>query len=167
MIGEEAATILLGEDTGETPLISLQSPDIQDVNHEDVAGLSTVDPDRAAQNMHDLEIHLLDVGRIIVITDLAIGPVLAFDAEHIAWIHRDHSRNIGMPAVVPRHLLLIHRLGQVDLEKCFWHRSDCRLCTFHARRGRSGKVYEPIHFCAMPVCHGRRCSRRARGACGD
>lgn len=122
VIGEETTTVLLGEDAREAPLIPLQGTDIKDVHHQDVAGLGAVDPDRAAENVNDLEIHILDVLGVVVVLDLAVGPVLAFDPEHVTRIHGGHGRDFRMPAVVPGHVLLIHRLGEIDGEECFGHR---------------------------------------------
>ena len=122
VIGEEATTVFLGEDARETPLITLQSADIKNVDHQDVSGLGPIDPDWPTKDMDDLQIDIFNVCGVVVVLDLAIGPVLAFDPEHVTRIHRSHGRDFGMPAVVPRHVLLIHRFGEIDGKECFWHR---------------------------------------------
>ena len=122
VIGEEATAVLLGEDARESPFIALQGADIKNVDHQDVAGLGPIDPDRSTQDVNNLQIDIFDVFGVVVVLDLAIGPVLAFDPEHITRIHRGHGRNLGMPAVMPGHVLLIHRLGEIDGEEGFWHR---------------------------------------------
>lgn len=86
VIREEAPAILLGEDAGESPFVSLEGPDIENIHHQNVARLSSVHPDRPTQDMDDFKIHIGDILRIIVVLDLAIGPVFAFDPEHIPGI---------------------------------------------------------------------------------
>ena len=121
VVGEKAAAIFLGEDTGKSPFVAPQRTHIQDVDHQDVAGLGTIHPDRPAQHVNHLQVHIGDVLGVVVVLDLAIRPVFALDPEHISGVDGGHGRNVRVPAVMTWHFLLIHRLGQINLEKCFWH----------------------------------------------
>ncbi len=81
MVGEETAAVVAGEDAGEAPLVAPQAADIEDVDDENVAGLGPFDLDRAAQDVDDRQVDVADVVRAVVVLDLAVGPVLAFDPE--------------------------------------------------------------------------------------
>ena len=123
MVGEKATTVVLGEDAGEAPFVALKGANIKNIHHKDVAGLGTIDPDWSTQDVDNFEVHILNVLGIVIIFDLAIGPVLALDPKHISWVDRSNGGDVRVPAVVPRHLLLIHGLGQINLEQSFWHRT--------------------------------------------
>ena len=86
MIGEETAAILCGENSSETPFITLECSHLEDVHDKDVAWLGTVHPDRTTQNVNNLQIDISNILRIVVVLDLSIGPVLALDPEDVAWI---------------------------------------------------------------------------------
>ena len=86
MISEEAAAIFFGENSRETPFITLEGTHLKDVHDEDVAGLGTVHPDRPTQDMNNFQVDVSNILRVVVVLDLSIGPVLAFDAEDVAWI---------------------------------------------------------------------------------
>ena len=105
--------------------VQLQDPIVevlvQDVNHKDVARLGTIHPDRPTEYVNNLKIDIGDVLGIVVVFDLAVGPVFAFDAEDIAWVNGCNSWNVRMPAVMTGHLLLIHRFRQINLEQGLWH----------------------------------------------
>ncbi len=47
MIGEEAATVLLGEKAVEAPQALRQRTDIEEVDHQEIAGLGAGHPDGA------------------------------------------------------------------------------------------------------------------------
>ena len=86
MIGEETAAIFFGKNPGETPFITLEGTHFEDVHNEDVARLGTVHPDRAAQDVNNFQVDVSNILRVVVVLDLSIGPVFAFDAEDVAWI---------------------------------------------------------------------------------
>ena len=86
MIGEEAAAIFFGKNPGETPLITLESTNFEDVHNEDVARLSTVHPDRPTQDVNNLQVDVSNILRVVVVFDLSIGPVFALDPEDVAWM---------------------------------------------------------------------------------
>src|SRR6476660_736242 len=75
MIGQEAAAILFGEEAVKTPEAFLERTDVEQVDHEQIAGLSTLDANRAGQEMHDREIDIAHVIGGIVVLDEAAGPV--------------------------------------------------------------------------------------------
>ena len=81
MVGEEATAVIAGEDAGESPLVAPQAADVEDVDDQDVARLGPLDFDRSAQHVHDGQVDVADVVRAVVVLDLAVGPVLAFDPE--------------------------------------------------------------------------------------
>jgi len=76
----------------------------------------------------NFEVYILNVLGIVIVFDLTIGPVFALDPKHISWVDRSNSRDVWVPAVVPRHLLLIHGLGEINLEQSFWHRAGPVRC---------------------------------------
>jgi len=116
MIGQEAAAVAAVEDAREAPLVTGQRSHIQQIDHQDVARLDALDMDGAAQHVDDAQLDVLDVGRVVVVLDLSVRPVLALDAEDVARLDRDDGGDIGVPAVVSGDLLLRHRLRQIDLE---------------------------------------------------
>ena len=86
MIGEKAAAILFGENSRETPFIALESTHLKDVHDQDVARLGSVHPDRSTQDVNNFQVDVSNVLRVVVVLDLSIGPVLALNAEDVAWI---------------------------------------------------------------------------------
>ena len=127
MIGQEAAAVLLGEDAGEAPVALRQRADVEDVDHQQVAGLRALDPDRAGQVVHLGEIDIAHVVGVVVVLDLAAGPVEALDAELIAGLDPGDHRDVRMPAVVD-HVVLVGRLRRSTLISVFdaW-RGSCPL----------------------------------------
>ena len=110
VIGQKAAAILLGEKAVEAPEALLQGTDVEQVDHEQIAGLGALDADRAGQEVHDRQVDVAHVvGRIIVL-DEAAGPVIGLDDEIIPRIDPGHDRNVGVPTVV-HHVVVIRRLG--------------------------------------------------------
>ena len=71
--------------------------------------------------MAAVEVHIPNVGSGVAIADLRIGPLAAFDAEVAARLHFGGGRDIGVPPVMPGHLLIAHRLALVYLEDDLWH----------------------------------------------
>ena len=100
MIGQEAAAVLLGEEAVKTPEAFLQRADVEQVDHQEIAGLGALDADRAGQEVHDRQIDVAHVVGGIVVLDEAAGPVDGLDDEVVARIDPFHDRNVGMPAVV-------------------------------------------------------------------
>ena len=86
MIGEEAAAIFLGENSRETPFIALEGSHLEDVHDQDVAWLGAVHPDRPTQDVNHFQVDVSNILRVVVVLDLSIRPVFAFDAEDVAWI---------------------------------------------------------------------------------
>ena len=86
MICEETAAILCGENSSETPFITLECSHLEHVHDKDLAWLGTAHPDRTIQNLYNLQIEISNILRIVVVLDLPIGPVVALDPEDVAWI---------------------------------------------------------------------------------
>ena len=61
MIGEETAAVLLGEEAVESPQALLQRTDIEQVDHQEIAGLGALDADRAGQEVHDRQVDVAHV----------------------------------------------------------------------------------------------------------
>src|SRR5215471_6173456 len=85
LLGQEAATVVAGEDPGVAPALSGQragvllrdGADIQDVHDEQVAGLRAPDGDGTAQLVNGQQRGVADIlGRVVV----ADGPVEPFPA---------------------------------------------------------------------------------------
>src|ERR1700722_3359736 len=120
MLGEEAAAILFREEAVETPETFLLRTDIEQIDHQEVAGLRAFDTDRTGEEMHDRQVDVAHVIGGIVVLDEAAGPIVGLDDEIVAWIDPRHNRNIRMPAVVD-HVIFISRLRKIDLDQCLWH----------------------------------------------
>ena len=75
MIGQEAAAVLLGEEAVEAPKALLQRTDVEQIDHQQIAGLGALDADRTGQEMHDRQIDVAHVVGGIVVLDEAAGPV--------------------------------------------------------------------------------------------
>ena len=123
MIGQEAAAVLLGEEAVETPQAFLQRADVEQIDHQQIAGLGALDADRAGQEVHDRQIDVAHVVGGIVVLDEAAGPVDGLDDEIVAGLDPLHDRDIGVPAVVDL-VVLVGRLRKIDLDQCIWH---CKL----------------------------------------
>src|SRR5260370_2607396 len=70
--------------------------------------------------MHDGEIDVAPVGGRFVVLDEAAGPVIGLHDEIIARLHPCNDRDVGMPAVVDR-LVLVGGLRKVDFYQCLCH----------------------------------------------
>src|SRR5258705_2863651 len=70
--------------------------------------------------MHDGEIDVAQVVGRFVVLDEAAGPVIGLHDEVISRLHPCDDRDVGMPAVVDR-LVLIRGLRKVDFYQCLWH----------------------------------------------
>src|SRR5579863_3728536 len=120
VFGEEAAAILLGEEAVEAPEALLLRPNVEQIDHQEVAGLGALDADRPREEVHDRQIDIAHVVGRIVVLDEAAGPIVGLDDEIVARIDPRHDRHIGMPAIVD-HVIFISRLREIDLDQCLWH----------------------------------------------
>src|SRR5690242_13144961 len=106
MVGQKAATVLLREKSIETPKTFRQRADVQQIDNQKIARLSTFDPDGAGEEVHDRKIDIADVVGGIVVFNEASGPVIGFDNKVVTWFDpRDH-RDVGMPAIVNSGILI-------------------------------------------------------------
>ena len=126
MIGQEAAAILFGEEAVKTPQAFLQRADVEQVHHQEIAGLGALDADRAGQEMHDRQIDVAHVVGGIIVLDEAAGPVIGLDDEIITRIDPGHHRDVRMPAVMD-HVVVVGRFGEIDLDQGLRHRFVGRL----------------------------------------
>ena len=113
MLGQEAAAVLLREEAVEAPEAVLEGADVEEVDDDQIARLRALDPDGTRQEMHMRQVDVADIGRVVVVLDLAAGPVDRFDDEVVAGRDPFDHRNIGMPAVM--NLVVVER-GAVDID---------------------------------------------------
>ena len=86
MIREKSTTILLGKNASKSPFISLQSSNLEDIDDQDVSRLCTVDPDWATEHVNHFKVDIRNILRIIIVFNLTIRPVFAFDSESFSWV---------------------------------------------------------------------------------
>src|SRR5882672_3033661 len=120
MVGQKAAAILLGEEAVEAPEAFLHRADVEQIDHQQVAGLGALDADRAGQEVHDRQVDVAHVVGGIVVLDEAAGPVIGLDDEVVARAYPGNHRNVGMPPIVDL-VVIVGRLGQIDLDQCIRH----------------------------------------------
>jgi hypothetical protein len=120
MIGQEAAAVLFREEAIKTPEAFLERTDVEQIDHQKIAGLRALDADRAGQEVHDRQVDVAHVVRRIVVLDEAAGPVDGLDDEVVARVDPFHDRNVGMPAVVDL-VVFVGRLREIDLDQRIWH----------------------------------------------
>ena len=95
MLVEKAAAIFQGEDAGEAPLRILEPADVVDVDHQQIAGLGPLDPERPAQIVHLGQVDIPDVIGRVVILDLPAGPVVALDPKLVARLEHFDDGDVG------------------------------------------------------------------------
>src|SRR5690606_39259768 len=109
VIGQKAAEFRLAENPGIAPFLILEWADVENIDNQQVAGLSAGDADRSGQMVARRQIDIANIVGAVIVGDLAAGPVEAFDAEGISWPdHRGH-RNIRMPAIDDDRRVLLCR----------------------------------------------------------
>ncbi len=124
MLGEKSATVCFGEEAGESPVGFFEGADVKDVDDHKVPWLRALDADGAAEVVDFGEIDHFDVFGVIVVFDLATGPVNALDAEFVARFDVGNHWNIRMPAVV--EIIQGFRWGiEIDFNQCFHVVLDC------------------------------------------
>ena len=120
VIGKKAAAVLLGEETVEAPLRLGLGADVEQVNHQQVAGLGTMHTDRAGEVVHGGEVNVAHVAGVVVVLDRAGGPVVGFEDEVVARLDPAGHRNVRVPAVV-NLLVFGGGLVEVDLDQGIGH----------------------------------------------
>jgi hypothetical protein len=130
VVGQEAAAVDLREHAGVAPPLArrvaellrrLAGAEVEDVHDEQVARLGALHLDRAAEHVADRQVDITDVVRGVVVAELGVRPLAAFDAELAARRHRCRRWNVRVPAVVAGYGLVGHRLGLVDAEDDLGH----------------------------------------------
>src|SRR5919198_3874581 len=90
VVGQEPTTVHLREDAGVSPTLTgggavflwgLAGAEVEDVDHEQIAGLSAVDLDWSAQHVRHAEIHVADVVGRVVVAELGIRPFATLDPK--------------------------------------------------------------------------------------
>ena len=128
VVGEEPAGVGLGEDAGVAPALAGggagllgDRAEVEDVDHQQVAGLGALDLDGAAEHVGVGQVDVADVVGRVVVAELGVGPLAALDPELAAGLHRGGTGDVGVPAVVAGDGLVAHGLGLVDAEHHVWH----------------------------------------------
>lgn len=82
-VGQEAAAVLGGENARVSPLVSLDGADIEDVDDQKVPRLGAFYLDGTAEVVARQQVAVAHILGIIVVSNLATGPIQALDAEII------------------------------------------------------------------------------------
>src|SRR5256885_4004825 len=93
MLVQEAAAILLGEKAVEAPEAVVARADVQQVHHQQVAGLGALDAHGAGQEVDGGQVHVAHVFGAVVVLDGAAGPVIGLQLELRARLHPDRHRS--------------------------------------------------------------------------
>src|ERR1700730_842451 len=121
VIDEETAAVFLGEDAGESPRGIGQISDVEQVNDQEVAGLSTFDGERTTQIMHFGQVNIADIVCAVVVRDLPPGPIKALDTKFSTRLKRLHHGNVRMPAIVSFNRGIFWWPLQIKLERSLRH----------------------------------------------
>jgi hypothetical protein len=109
MIDQEAAAVLARENAGKAPGRVRQRPQIEQIDHQQVARFRPFDPERPAEIMDLGQVDIADIVGAVVVPDLPAGPVVAFDPELVArFEHLDHGQ-VRMPPVMGLDVRLFRR----------------------------------------------------------
>jgi hypothetical protein len=81
---QEATTVFLGERSSESPFVTVESTEIEELHLEQVAGLGGRDFNRTRKVVDLRQVDILNVVRAIIILDLTSCPVYAIDTEDLA-----------------------------------------------------------------------------------
>ena len=122
VVGEEAAAVLLGEDAGEAPLVLRAARRRRGCRRP--GGRPARRPRRAIGPLRTCTIGQSTSRMSFGLSSFLICPSvqsLHSIRNSSPGLTDDHRRNVGVPAVVARDLLLRHGLRQVDLEQCLRH----------------------------------------------
>ena len=122
VLGEKTAAVFAGEQTGKSPLGIFERTDIQDIDHQQIAGFDAFHTDRAGQVVNLGEIHIAHVIGGIVVGDLRTGPVHALHDEIVTRFYPCHHGNVRMPTIVNAGILF-RCLGKIDFDQCIGHDS--------------------------------------------
>jgi len=123
VVGEEPATVLLGESAGKAVLPAVvERAHVQELDFEQVAGLRAVDVDGPSQIVNLTEVDVSDVVGVVVVADLSAGPVEGLQSHRLAGVSLGDRRNVRMPAVERLGVgLFAWRTVYVDFECYFGH----------------------------------------------
>ncbi len=106
----------------EAPLAVAKGTDVEDVDHQQVAGLGPFDAHRTRQKVHLGKVHIAHVLGAVVVVDLASGPVVTLDDEVVARLDHGGHGDVRMPVVVYLGVV-VGGLVQIDLDKSIGHKA--------------------------------------------
>ncbi|MNX47435.1 hypothetical protein D3C86_779880 [compost metagenome] len=127
VFGQEAAPIVAAEKAIEPPQAVGLGADIQQVNHQQIAGLRAFHAHRAGKKMHGGQVYVAHIVGAVVVLDRAARPVIGFQYEIVAGLDPHGHRNIRMPAVVDV-LVFVRGLVQIDLDEGCGHSLSSPTC---------------------------------------
>ena len=84
MLGQKAAAVFLREETVEAPQAVGLRADIEQIDHQQVAGLGALDADRARQIVHGRQVDVAHVIGTVVVLDITARPVEGLKDEIVA-----------------------------------------------------------------------------------
>ncbi len=148
VIGEKAPAVLPREEAVEAPLGVGLGANVEQVHHQQVAGLGAVHTHRAGQVMHGGQVHIAHVAGVVVVLDRAGGPVVGFEDEVIARLDPAGHRDVRVPTVVDL-LVFGDGLVEVDFDQRFGHglapgRMACGVETSLGERGKTGNTLDDV-----------------------
>ncbi len=88
MLGQDTLANLLREKPVEAPKAVRLRIHIEGLHDQQIAGRGPFDANRAGEEMHQLQDDIADIHRIVIIGDLATGPVIGLDLELVARLAR-------------------------------------------------------------------------------
>ena len=100
MLGQKATAIVLAEETVEAPQAVLLGPNVQQVHHQQIAGLCAPHAHGAAEVVHRGQINVAHIICAVVVLDEAARPVKRFQHKLVAGVDPAGHGDVGVPAVV-------------------------------------------------------------------
>ncbi|MPN26805.1 hypothetical protein SDC9_174230 [bioreactor metagenome] len=120
MVGQEAAAIVFGEKTVEAPEAVGLGADVQQVHHQQVAGLGALHAHGAGQVVHRGQVDVAHIVGAVVVLDEAAGPVVGLQDEVVAGLDPAGHGNVRVPPVVDP-FVVGGRAVQVNLDQRIRH----------------------------------------------
>src|SRR5262245_31598410 len=102
MLSKKTTAIRFGENTRKAPWRGDESPNIDNVHHQNIPWLCPLDSNRSTQIVDLRELNIANVVGTVIVFDLSPRPIVTLDAKHSPWLHRDDRWNVRMPTIVKR-----------------------------------------------------------------
>jgi hypothetical protein len=120
MVRQEATTVLLAEEAVEAPEAVGLGADVEQLNHQQVAGLGAFHAHRTRQIVHRGQVDVAHIVGAVVVLDESTSPVEGFENEVVTRLDPAGHRDVRVPAVVD---VLVEGggLAQVHLDQGVGH----------------------------------------------